>query len=104
MQTWILQTGQAAIQGRKYQVLHHDDDFSARLRVEELLGQGPYTAKAITMDGTATDVLLAKDSNTSGDSRASIMVGHVVGIRAPSWHVEIEGKMWIVAVDWKIIE
>ncbi|KAI7219456.1 hypothetical protein KC333_g2970 [Hortaea werneckii] len=104
MQTWILQTGQAAIQGRKQQALQRADDFSARLKVEELLGQGPYTAKARTMEGTATDVLLARDNNTSGESRASVVVGHVVGIRAPSWQVEIEGKMWMVAVDWKIIE
>ncbi|KAI7554250.1 hypothetical protein KC331_g673 [Hortaea werneckii] len=104
MQTWILQTGQAAIQGRKQQAFQRADDFSARLKVEELLGQGPYTAKARTMDGTATDVLLARENNVPGEPRASFVVGHVVGIRAPSWQVEIEGQMWMVAVDWKIIE
>ncbi|RMY60840.1 hypothetical protein D0865_01326 [Hortaea werneckii] len=104
MQTWILQTGQAAIQGRKQQSFQRTDDFSARLKVEELLGQGPYTAKARTMEGTTTDVFLARDNNTSGESRASVAVGHVVGIRAPSWQVEIGGIMWMVAVDWKIIE
>ncbi|KAI7231628.1 hypothetical protein KC330_g6322 [Hortaea werneckii] len=104
MQTWILQTGQAAIHGRKQQIIHRGDDFLAKHKVEELLGQGPYTAKAITMDGTPTNVLLARDNNTSGESRASVVVGHVVGIRAPSWQVEIEGKMWVVAVDWKIVE
>ncbi|KAI7277245.1 hypothetical protein KC343_g2421 [Hortaea werneckii] len=104
MQTWILQTGQAAIQGRKQQAFQRADDCSARLKVEELLGQGPYTAKARTMGGTATNILLAKDLNVSGDSRVSVVVGHVVGIRAPSWQVEIEGEMWLVAVDWKIIE
>ncbi|KAI7295175.1 hypothetical protein KC340_g15881 [Hortaea werneckii] len=104
MQTWILQTGQAAVQGRKQQAFQRADDFSARLKVEELLGQGPYTAKARTTDGTATNILLARDINDSGDSRVSVVVGHVVGIRAPSWQVEIEGQMWMVAVDWKIIE
>ncbi|RMZ09653.1 hypothetical protein D0862_03530 [Hortaea werneckii] len=104
MQTWILQTGQAAIQGRKQQAFQRADDFSAKLKVEELLGQGPYTAKAVTMDGTTTDVLLARDNNTSGEYRPSVVVGHIVGIRAPSWQVEIEGKMWMVAVDWKTIE
>ncbi|GAB1731358.1 hypothetical protein NU195Hw_g5232t1 [Hortaea werneckii] len=104
MQTWILQTGQAAIQGRKQQAIQRADDFSVRLKVEELLGQGPYTARARTMDGTAMNILLAKDINVSGDPRGNVVVGHVVGIRAPSWQVEIEGKMWMVAVDWKIIE
>ena len=104
MQTWILQTGQAAIHGRKQQTTHRGDDFLARLKVEEVLGQGPYTAKARMMEGTATDVLLARANNTPGESRASVVVGHVVGIRAPSWQVEIEGNMWMVAVDWKIIE
>ncbi|KAI7086301.1 hypothetical protein KC356_g5117 [Hortaea werneckii] len=104
MQTWILQTGQAALQGRKQQAFQRADEFAARLKVEELVGQGPYTAKGRTMDGTATNILLARALDTTGDSRVSVVVGHVVGIRAPSWQVEIEGQMWMVAVDWKIIE
>lgn len=62
------------------------------------------------------DVVFARGVDTGGLSRGAVLVrgaghGHGeplhprmrVGIREPTWTVEVAGESWIVAADWEVL-
>ena len=38
-----------------------------------------------------------------GRGEGEVGVGCVVGIREPTWEIEVEGENWRVGVEWKIL-
>jgi len=102
LQQWIVETGQHAVQSRRGQPHLRCGEVVRRMKVEEVKGEGPYVAKARTVDGQGVQVLLARGGDAARVG-ASVEVGSVVGIRAPSWEVDVDDASWIVAVDWKMM-
>jgi hypothetical protein len=102
VQQWVISTGQAAIQSRKGQGYLSGEDYVTRVRLQELTGHGPFTARGETMDGESRNVLLAGTADSNKAEQTCVNAGHVVGVRAPVWDVEVDGSQWTVCVDWKI--
>ncbi|KAK0275165.1 hypothetical protein LTR35_011213 [Friedmanniomyces endolithicus] len=100
MQQWVVETGQAAVQSRRGHAYLRGEDYVFKVKVEIVEGDGPYLVRATTGDGEVVHVMLAAGH---GDRAASVVVGSVVGLRAPTWAVECEGSVWKVGVDWKML-
>lgn len=103
VQQWVMEAGQAAVQSRRGQAYSRGEDFVVRVKIEEIKGDGPFVVKAQKADGARVDVLLTQRVGTASSTAGDVKVGSVVGIRAPTWQVEIEGRSWTVGVDWKIL-
>ncbi|RFU36185.1 hypothetical protein B7463_g178, partial [Scytalidium lignicola] len=56
-------------------------------------------------DGEAIlKLILAGEGSHTGFHKASrVEVGKIVGIKGHAWEINLEGEMWCVAVDWKVI-
>ena len=63
-----------------------------RLKVEDVEGRAPFT-----VSGEGMRVLLA------ANGREEVRAGSTIGIRAPVWQVEMDGREWKVGVDWKVL-
>ena len=102
VQQWVLETGQAAVQSRRGQGYMRGEDY---VKLEgNVRGSGPFTGRGRMQNGSLVDLLLAGCKNSSGDSQMKeIGEGKVVGIRAPVWEVEVDGKVWTVGVDWRVL-
>ena len=48
-------------------------------------------------------VLLAGQGGARGSGGVKVKVGDVVGIRAPTWDIEVGGEKWVVGVDWAVL-
>lgn len=54
-------------------------------------------------DEAETGVLLAGQGGARGSGGVRVRVGGVVGIRAPTWSVDVGREKWVVAVDWVVL-
>lgn len=104
MQHWVLETGQAAVQSRKGHGYLRGEDYVIRVKVESVRGDGPYVVTARTATGEFVSMILARSAQVGAIQSQEVMSGSVVGIRAPSWDVEVEAAQYGVAVDWKILQ
>lgn len=104
MQQWVLETGQAAAQSRRGQGYLRGEDYVMRARIEGVRGNGPHVVKARTVNGESVSVILARSAQVGGVQSLNVAVGSMVGVRAPSWDVEIGGEHYAVAVDWKVLQ
>jgi hypothetical protein len=50
-----------------------------------------------------TRVLLAGQGGARGTGGVKVKVGGVVGIRAPTWDVDVGGEKWVVGMDWVVL-
>lgn len=96
VQQWVLETGQTAVQSRRGHSYLRGDDFVLKAKVEEVRGSGPYLTRAKTAEGDEVALLLTQGTTEPRE-------GSVVGIKAPTWDVQLEGKTWKVGVDWKTL-
>ncbi|KAK5125892.1 hypothetical protein LTR08_005113 [Meristemomyces frigidus] len=103
VQQWVIDTGQAATQSRRGQSHQRGEEFVTRVKVGEVKGDGPLVGTAQSASGEAVSVLLAQTVGPSSSRAVDVRGGVVVGIRAPSWEVNVDGRMWTVGVDWKVI-
>lgn len=74
-----------------------------RVKVEDFAGDGPFTANARMPSGDAVNLMLASGLQTNATHANELSKGCVVGIRAPTWEIELNGKVWTVGVDWKVM-
>ncbi|KAF2482793.1 hypothetical protein BDY17DRAFT_299176 [Neohortaea acidophila] len=101
VQQWVLETGQAAAQSRKVQGHSTAEDYVMRGQIEgRVEGDGPFTAFATLANGDGRSLLLV---GGDGAGRSEVRDGVFVGIRAPVWDLELDGKGWMVAVDWRVL-
>lgn len=104
VQQWVLETGQAAAQSRRGQGHQHGEDYIMRAKVESAVeSSGSFSVRARLPDGRSLDFLLAGGRGSNSLPSSQIVPGAVIGIRAPTWEVELDGKMWTVAVDWRVV-
>lgn len=103
VQQWVIETGQAAVQSRRGQGYLRGEDYVMRLRIDQITGSGPFTVHGRLPDGDAIDVLLAGGGNAKRGQSDAISPGTVVGIRAPTWDLELDGRSWTVGVDWRVL-
>ncbi|KAK3070100.1 hypothetical protein LTR53_011042 [Teratosphaeriaceae sp. CCFEE 6253] len=99
LQQWVIKTGQST-RGPAYL---RRDDYAMKVRVEQVEGDGPYLVQAKTSDGEGVWVLLAGSAISQGRREPDVTAGSVVGVRAPTWAVQVEGKEWTVGVVWKVL-
>ena len=103
VQQWVIETGEAAVQSRKGQGYLLGEEWISRVRIEEIGGAGPFTVKGMTSSGAAVAMLLAGAGPSADDGGRVFAAASVVGVKAPVWELEMEGRNWTVAVDWKIL-
>ncbi len=103
VQQWVIETGQAAVQSRKGQGYLRGEDFVTRVKVDRVVGRGPFTVHGEEHDRGPKRLLLPGKMGADGEAK-NVRIGDVVGARAPTWEVELDGQMWTVAVDWKILQ
>ena len=49
------------------------------------------------------NVLVAGQGCVRGSGGVLVKIGSVLGVRAPTWHVDVQGERWLVAVDWILL-
>lgn len=66
---------------------------------------GMYNASRVesVAEGQGVRVLLAGHGGARSSGGVKIRVGSVVGIRAPTWELDVDGKKWTVGVDWLVL-
>ena len=48
-------------------------------------------------------ILLAGQGGARGTGGVKIRIGCIIGIRAPTWNIDIIGEKWVVGVDWMLL-
>ena len=100
-QQWVIETGQAAVHSRRGQGYLKGEDYVLRAKVASCVGGGPTTVLATLPGGDIVHLLLAANRSANAAQPAEVMEGCVVGVRAPTWEIDLDG--WTVAVDWKVV-
>ena len=104
VQQWVIDTGQVAAQSRRAQTqLRGGDDFVTRVKIVDVKGDGPLVGTARLVSGEAVGLLLTRNAGPLSSRLEDVRGGVVVGIRAPSWEVDVDGRVWTVGVDWKVL-
>ncbi|KAK3707853.1 hypothetical protein LTR37_011855 [Vermiconidia calcicola] len=103
MQQWVIETGQAAVQSRKGQGYLKGDDYVLRVKIEQCRGDGPFTVRGRSSNGDDVNVLLAGNGGTNVSTK-EFGVDSIVGIRAPTWELELDSKTWTIGVDWRTLQ
>ena len=50
-----------------------------------------------------TRLLLAGQGGVRGAAGVRVRVGDVVGVKAPTWDVDVGGEKWVVCVEWVVL-
>ena len=104
MQQWVLEAGQSAVQSRKGQGYLRGEDYVMRVKVESMKGDGPHVVSARTSNGEPVNLILAGAGQPGAARTEEVARGSTIGVRAPSWTVELEGEQYAVAVDWRLLQ
>lgn len=97
MQSWMIEEREAAMQSRRGRGYLHGEDYVYRIKAGKLDGEEP-----VFVEGRVAGASVGRAMLVS--AKDEIKVGDVIGIRAPSWEVMIDGKEWIVGYDWRVIK
>ena len=104
MQQWVFETGQSAAQSRKGQGYLRGEEYVMRVKVESKKGGRPHVVEARTSNGEPVNLIVAAAGQGSTTRSQEILQGSMIGIRAPTWTVELEGVRYAVAVDWRVLQ
>ncbi|KAF2133790.1 hypothetical protein P153DRAFT_380968 [Dothidotthia symphoricarpi CBS 119687] len=74
-----------------------------RASVDAGLGDVVRVSGSVVDGEQGVGVLLAGQGGARGVASVEVSVGSLVGIRAPTWDVEVGGESWIVGVDWVVL-
>lgn len=105
--SWVIETGQAASLSRRGKGYLRGSDFVREIRISRVQenndhgGMGPVFVEGVDGGGGECKIMLAQRA----EEKNGVKVGDVVGIRAPSWDVVVDGEGggWVVGVDWRIV-
>lgn len=64
---------------------------------------GTSRATGITSPGEDYNILLAGQGGTRGLGGITVKIGTVIGVRAPTWEIDVGDEKWLVAVDWVVL-
>ena len=98
VQQWVVETGQTAVQSRRGQGYLKGEDLVLKVEVEEVSGEGPWLVQGRCGNGQDASLLLA-----GGGTGRDVEVGVIVGVRTPTWEVDLGGRRWQVAVNWRLV-
>jgi hypothetical protein len=106
VQQWILQTGQDALTSRRLRQQH--DEFAMIIKVKNVhSNDGPMILSGCKVGDEETDLLTLLSAHVllSSSSRGSdVVLGSIIGIRAPMWEVVgPDGQTMTVGVDWRLL-
>lgn len=105
--SWVIETGQAASLSRRGKGYLRGSDFVREIRISRVQenndqgSMGPVFVEGVDGGGGECKIMLAQRA----EEKHGVKVGDVVGIRAPSWDVLVDGEGggWVVGVDWRIV-
>ena len=100
LQQWVVEMGQSAAHSRRGQGYLQGEAYLHRVKVESVSGHCPMLIQGRREDGHQLQFLLIAEGKAL---TGNVCTGSIVGIRAPSWEVELEGDSWIVGVDWRTL-
>lgn len=104
VQQWVLEVGQAAAQSRRGKGYLKGEDYVLRVKVEDVEGDGPFMMRGVEATGEVVEIMLASNGRgPRGGGPDEVAVGRVVGVRAPVWEVDTDGKTCRVGVDWRVL-
>ena len=52
-------------------------------------------------DGHEVKVILPGAGKSNGIE--AVKVGELIWVKPPSWEIDVDGTVWVVAVDWHIV-
>lgn len=102
LQQWVVETGSSAVQSRRGQSYLRGEDYVMRIQVDEMKGHGPSTVRGRQSNGDPVDALLVGVGSRVGAGSKELMSGVIIGLRAPTWTIEIDGRDYVVGVDWRV--
>lgn len=97
MQSWMIEAREAAMQSRRGRGYLHGEDYVHRLEVGKTEGEDPVFVEGRVAGASVSGAMLVSGKD-------EVKVGDVIGIRAPSWEVVVNGRGWIVGYDWRVIK
>ncbi|EUC44854.1 hypothetical protein COCMIDRAFT_5896 [Bipolaris oryzae ATCC 44560] len=50
-----------------------------------------------------TNILLAGQGSVRGSGGVKVNVGSTIGVRPPTWEIDVGDEQWLVAVDWVVL-
>lgn len=100
LQQWVVERGQEAMASRRGQGYLQGEDHVLQVEVADVNGTGPLLVSGRSEAGRDLRVLLAVDAKKGS---VELRRGCRVGIRAPTWDIEVDGQSWGVGVDWKVL-
>lgn len=103
---WVMDVGSSAGQGRAGRVVGRargDAEFVLNVQVGDVtLADGLTLLRGLSAN--RSDLLQEKRLVLAGKARGGnverVRRGDMVGVRAPSWEIEVKGTTWSVGVDW----
>ena len=124
VQAWIIEAAQQGPAAGTVWGREREDGVKVKIKVLDLGGReevecwpggttfvlgetepGMYNASRAegVVEGQGIRVLLAGHGGARSSAGIKIGVGSIVGIRAPTWELEVGGEKWTVGVDWLVL-
>lgn len=103
LQSWISETAEAAMDSRRGRDYLRGEDWVFTLKVASVTGSGPYFVEAEHGGQDEGLVILVDGQTKPGSKKERVKQGDLIGIRAPTWSIDVMGKSWAVGVDWAIM-
>jgi hypothetical protein len=75
-----------------------------RVRVMESRGCARDGVVLVRASVQGKEVKLMLPGAGKGKSNASLAVGEIVAVKAPTWDVVVDGVTWVVAADWRVLQ
>lgn len=106
LSTWINEAGSAASASRHGRGYLRGEDYVTKIKVDAVAGfePGSMFIEGRTEGGKGVRVVLTDGNVGIADRKDTVREGDVVGIRAPTWDVFVDGRTWSVGVDWKVLD
>ncbi|KAJ5030105.1 hypothetical protein PSV08DRAFT_368464 [Bipolaris maydis] len=60
-------------------------------------------ASGLPSQNSSTNILLAGQGSVRGSGGVKINTGSMIGVRAPTWEIDVGQEKWLVAVDWVVL-
>ena len=104
LQTWIFEAGNAASQSRRGRAYLRGEDYTMCLKAIDVTGEHPIFVQGETAeDQIPVQAILVGETDRTNLRRVKINPGDTIGIREPTWTVNVLEKQWVVGVDYRLI-
>lgn len=103
IQSWVFEAGQAATESRRGRGYLRGENWVFTLKVASVTGSGPWFVESTNGGQAEGLVMLVDGQGKSGSKRNGVKQGNVIGVRAPTWSVEVMDRSWALGVDWMVI-